>query len=107
MNIPGSERMRSRWLAVVGALLLAACGQKGPLYLPGAQKTPVTPNPGAATPASVAPQATPLAPGTALDPQPVPVPKPPVQKQQQQSQPQQQQNPGEAPAGPASNSPPA
>ncbi len=85
-------------LAAALALLLGACGQKGPLYLPGAQKAPVTPNSGAAAPINIAPQATPLEPGTALDPQPVPAkpattPSPDLQKQQQEQQPQQPHTP--------------
>jgi len=74
-------------LAAALALLLAACGQKGPLYLPGAQKAPVTPNSGAAAPINIAPQATPLAPGTALDPQPMPAKPAPTPSQQQPQQP--------------------
>jgi predicted small lipoprotein YifL len=97
-------------LAAALALLLAACGQKGPLYLPGAQKTPVTPNSSAPAPINIAPQATPLAPGTALDPQPVPAkpaptPSPDSQKQQQEQQ--QQQQPPHTPASSTDNSPAA
>ncbi|HEX4050841.1 MAG TPA: lipoprotein [Steroidobacteraceae bacterium] len=55
-------------LAGALALLLGGCGQKGPLYLPNAQKAPVVPTPGAATPGGVPPQATPLAPAKAAQP---------------------------------------
>ena len=44
------------------ALLLSGCGQKGPLYLPNAQKAPVVPTPGAATPSVVPAEPAPLAP---------------------------------------------
>ena len=47
-------------LAATLALGLGGCGQKGPLYLPNVHKTPVTPPAGAASPAGVAPDATPL-----------------------------------------------
>ena len=53
---------RALLAAAAGALLLGGCGQKGPLYLPNAQKAPVMPTPGAATPSVVPAEPTPLAP---------------------------------------------
>ena len=49
----------SRGMAIaVSALVLAACGQKGPLYLPG----PDTPESKKSPPASTAPADTPVTP---------------------------------------------
>jgi predicted small lipoprotein YifL len=96
---------RRAWRAALLALLLSGCGQKGPLYLPGTQKTPVTPNSGAAAPVNIAPEATPLQPGTALDPQPAPPSG--AQKPKDQPQPQQQQQPPQTPSGSADNAPAA
>ncbi|HWG76376.1 MAG TPA: lipoprotein [Steroidobacteraceae bacterium] len=74
-------------LAVVASLtlLLGACGQKGPLYLPNARKAPVAPSPGGATPSSVPAQATPPA-------QAAPAARPP-KPQSQSSQPDDSQPP--------------
>lgn len=82
------------------ALLLGGCGQKGPLYLPNAQKAPVLPSAGAATPSVVPAEATPLVnpanpsnpanPGTTGGAPGAPSSQTPQQQQQQRQAPQSQ-----------------
>lgn len=114
MNSPAGQRSQCRArlgaaLAATLALGLGACGQKGPLYLPNAGKTPVTPPAGAASPVGVPPEATPLvvpsvpasggdagssgpASGTPAQSSPSPAPSPP-------SQPTEPSAPGQAAPG--------
>ncbi|MDP2015185.1 lipoprotein [Hydrogenophaga sp.] len=52
-RILGGHPSRTRGVAIaLSLLLLSACGQKGPLYLPTAAPAPVSANPTQATPAT-------------------------------------------------------
>jgi predicted small lipoprotein YifL len=53
-------RRAARVAAAVVACTLAACGQKGPLYLPDKKAAPVTPAPPAASPAASSGAAAPV-----------------------------------------------
>ncbi|HTT05822.1 MAG TPA: lipoprotein [Steroidobacteraceae bacterium] len=88
---------RALLAAAAGALLLGGCGQKGPLYLPNAQKAPVMPTPGAATPSVVPAEPTPLAPA-ANPPNPGAAGAPASQTPRRQ--PQQPQQPHSLPGQP-------